>query len=572
MGHGKPRPPASIVLAALALFACLGILGLFRADLDAGIETLLIVLALASGIFLTAHLFNRYGQAAGSGDGPHRTAQAFEVDPAGLKAIIDNAPMEIYLKDSEGRYVYVNRQFEDLFNVRNRDIAGKLPADIYDPEFAAVTRDHDLEVLRTGQTIPREVEANTQLGRQILHTIKFPVHDDDGKIAGLGAVVNDVTQLKAAERAARSNIQTLTAILENAPPAVHVKDAEGIYLTVNATYERIYDVRRENVIGRTIEDIDYPHSEAELTRILEADRQVLKDGAVQRYQIANPRPGGEQTHLDVVKFPVVDDEDRIFGIGAIETDITDQRAVMEDLIASRRMAEEASLAKSEFLATMSHEFRTPLNAILGFSEIIRGEHFGPIGTEAYATYANDIHQSGTHLLNLVNDILDIAAIEAGKRRYEFADIELGPLISEQIHSFDMQITRKKLSIAAEIADAMPLLRADRRSVMQIVLNLLSNAIKFTPEGGRVTITGSWIEGNGHVIRVEDSGPGIPSADIKIVTEPFSQVRANPHLAGAGTGLGLSIIKSLVEAHNGRLEIESPAGKGTRVTVILPSSQ
>ncbi|MCR4282133.1 MAG: ATP-binding protein, partial [Bauldia sp.] len=189
---------------------------------------------------------------------------------------------------------------------------------------------------------------------------------------------------------------------------------------------------------------------------------------------------------------------------------------------SRRRAEEANLAKSRFLATMSHELRTPLNAILGFSEIIKNEVLGPIGNESYKDYAVDIHASGQHLLNLINEILDLSRIEAG--RYELSEepVNLARVAEECVHILQLRAKAKNITISEQYVRDLPRLWADDRAVRQIVLNLLSNAIKFTPSGGEVEIKVGWTTGGGQFLSVKDNGPGIPQEEIPIVLSAFGQ--------------------------------------------------
>jgi len=253
-------------------------------------------------------------------------------------------------------------------------------------------------------------------------------------------------------------------------------------------------------------------------------------------------------------------------INSMRTELSD---TMLDLRSALRDAERANQAKSEFLATMSHEFRTPLNAILGFSEMMRAQFFGPLGSDNYKEYANDIHQSGEHMLHLVNDVLDIAAIEAGKRTIDKEPIALDVLLKECIKKIEKIIKDGNILLSLDIPDNLPLLYADKRSVKQIALNILSNAAKFTNSGDTILLSVFTLNDE-IIISVKDNGIGIPADKLSIITQPFTQAETNPHKAHDGSGLGLSIVKSLVEAHHGSLTIESEAGKGTTVIVKFPS--
>jgi len=242
----------------------------------------------------------------------------------------------------------------------------------------------------------------------------------------------------------------------------------------------------------------------------------------------------------------------------------------DDALRKRFEAETANASKTAFLANMSHELRTPLNAILGFSEIIAQECFGPTGSPRYKEYAGDIHSSGAHLLSLINDLLDVAKIEAGK-------MEIEPQPLEAVRTFDIALkligakAREKHQELSIVIDASaPPLFADERALKQILINLVSNAVKFTPEGGRIAVVGSAARGGGFQISVQDNGPGIPREKLDRIFTPFSQVDNRYDRQAGGTGLGLALIRGLAELHGGRAWLESEPGKGCCAYVVLPT--
>lgn len=231
-------------------------------------------------------------------------------------------------------------------------------------------------------------------------------------------------------------------------------------------------------------------------------------------------------------------------------------------------AEAANQAKSEFLANMSHELRTPLNAINGFSEIMAGEMFGPLGDRRYKGYAADIHQSGQHLLSLINDILDMAKIEAGKLTLHYEAVSLNSLCNDAIRLMRGKAMESGLTLGLVAPEAVQV-EADHRGLKQVMLNLISNAVKFTPEGGAVTVTIA-AQGADHVrLSVTDTGIGIAAADLDRLAQPFEQVEGQHSKTTQGTGLGLALTKSLIELHRGRMTIESEPGRGTTVWFDLP---
>ena len=238
---------------------------------------------------------------------------------------------------------------------------------------------------------------------------------------------------------------------------------------------------------------------------------------------------------------------------------------------ARQSAEQASRAKSDFLASVSHELRTPLNAILGFSELIGYQMMGPVGNKRYVEYAADIHKSGRHLLSLVNDVLDLSKVEAGKMELRESEFSIAAVIAESVALLGEK-ARSHVSLGVECAPEIPVLMGDVKLIKQILLNLVSNAVKFTPDGGWVTIAAHYRGGRGVRIAVSDSGIGMSHADIEKALSPFGQIDSHIARNHQGTGLGLPISRSYAELHGGELIIASALGQGTRVTLVLPESR
>ncbi|HEY3777715.1 MAG TPA: PAS domain-containing sensor histidine kinase [Rhizomicrobium sp.] len=253
-------------------------------------------------------------------------------------------------------------------------------------------------------------------------------------------------------------------------------------------------------------------------------------------------------------------------IVAVTREITERKAHERALIAARDMAEQANRAKSQFLANMSHELRTPLNAIIGFSEVMTHEMFGPLGHARYLEYARLVHESGGHLLELINGVLDLSKIEAGKFELHEETFEFEQTAAQALHFVKMPAERKNVALRTRIVPGAALIFADRRAVKQILVNLLANAVKFTPTDGTVWLAAAR-DGGGIELAVADSGVGIPESDLSRLGEAFAQVRSAR--VQEGTGLGLSLVKALTALHGGEFRIESVQGEGTIVRVRLP---
>jgi len=254
---------------------------------------------------------------------------------------------------------------------------------------------------------------------------------------------------------------------------------------------------------------------------------------------------------------------------AMISELETARVGFED---ARRRAEDANSAKSRFLATMSHELRTPLNAILGFSEVISNEILGPVGNPTYKEYAQDIHSSGQHLLELINEILDLSRVEAGRYTLNEETLELAPLVENAIGFVQMKADAKDIRIECDCEHDLPQVWGDPRALRQVTLNLLSNAVKFTPRGGLIRVRVGWTAGGGQYVSVRDNGPGIPADEIPTVLASFGQGASAIKSAEQGTGLGLPIVQALMQLHDGQFVLDSEPGEGTEVLAILPHAR
>jgi len=238
----------------------------------------------------------------------------------------------------------------------------------------------------------------------------------------------------------------------------------------------------------------------------------------------------------------------------------------------KKLKTSSDMANADFLAKVSHEVRTPLNSIIGFSEIMKDEQLGPIGNERYRGYIRDIHDSGLYALSLVNDLLDISKIEAGEFALNFTAVNLDEVAAESIHSMQPQAQRRRVLLRTALADDIPPVLADRRSIKQIILNLVSNAIKFTRPGGQVIVSTQRTKSGGVKLRVRDTGIGMSQGDIAVAMQPFQQLDTILPREQTGTGLGLPLTKALVEANHAKFKLRSIADAGTRIDVTFPASR
>jgi two-component system, cell cycle sensor histidine kinase PleC len=401
-------------------------------------------------------------------------------------------------------------------------------------------------------------------------------------------VALDVTEERMAQARAQAAETRLRDAIESVSEAFALWDRSGRLLLCNNNYRVFFSLEPRTLKPGASRDsierfvqlaIRRQHSAPEGAAGL---REVeLNDG--RWLQISERRTAEGGTVLTAADITAIrrQDEARRRNEAALQeavTSLEQSQAQLAELARKYEMekirAEGANKAKSEFLANMSHELRTPLNAVNGFSEIMVGELFGPLGDDRYKEYAKDILNSGQHLLALINDILDMAKIEAGKLSLKFQDLQLDDVAEDAVRLMRNRAEAAGLELSQDMPD-LPEVEADYRALKQVLLNLLSNAIKFTPRGGKVTVTARLENGAlGQRVRlsVVDTGIGIAPEDLKRLAQPFEQIESQHAKTQQGTGLGLALTKSLVEMHNGLLEMTSEPGQGTAVSVVLPLHQ
>jgi len=374
-------------------------------------------------------------------------------------------------------------------------------------------------------------------------------------------------ELIEAEQALRAHERYFKAIFEYAGVGLAHTSIDGQLILVNQRFSSIVGYEIEKLQSMKFAEITHPDDRA--SSMAAATRMVSSREGVSTMKKRYIRADGNivWVNLTVVLIRKEKGEPDYF-VSAIE-DISEQVEYESDLLKAQQEAEFANAAKSEFLASMSHELRTPLNAIIGFSDMIVGEYFGPLGSGKYKEYTADIRSSGEHLLHLVNEILDLSAIEANKHQLNEAYLDAQEIIDDCSRLMEKTAIDEGIRFLSLTEPYLSPLYADPKAVKQILLNLLSNSIKFTKENGEITLSATELDGH-HIFRVSDTGIGIHSEEITSITDPFVWSTSDPHKAHEGTGLGLAIVKSLVELHKGELTIKSELGQGTVVTVAIPS--
>ncbi|MFA6264334.1 MAG: PAS domain-containing protein [Pseudolabrys sp.] len=360
----------------------------------------------------------------------------------------------------------------------------------------------------------------------------------------------------------------LRAVLDTATDGVLLLDRAGRVLAANRSAQALFGYDAADLTELSAGELFAPESRRGVLDYLDrvaSNRGVLSDAG--REAIGRVKRGGLVPLY--VTMGRIEDGDKYC---AVLRDLTAWKRTEEELINARREAERASTAKSEFLAKISHEIRTPLNAIIGFSEVMMDERFGAIGNERYKQYLKDIHSSGGHLISLLNDLLDLSKIEAGKLDLTFVSVNLNDIVQECVAMLQQEANRERVIIRTSLPPNLSPIVADARSVRQITLNILSNSIKFTGAGGQVIVSTALNDDNEASLRVRDTGAGMSEHELQTALEPFRQLATASRWGASGTGLGLPITKALAEANHARFRITSRPDEGTLVEVAFPATR
>ncbi len=377
---------------------------------------------------------------------------------------------------------------------------------------------------------------------------------------------------KAAEASLRrleTENRELAAILDTATDGVIILDRAGRVLSANRSAQALFGYEASDIAELSLGDLFAPESRRPLLDHLD---RLARNGGPESFDAGREAIGLERKGG---LLPLHIAMGRINGgekFCAVLRDITAWKRNEEELIKAKREAEKSSIAKSEFLAKISHEIRSPLNAIIGFSEVMMDERFGAIGNERYREYLNDIHASGDHVIALLNDLLDLSKIESGKLDLVFVSIHLNDLVQQCVAYMQDQANRERVILRTSLPPNLPQIVADARSVRQIVLNVLSNSVKFTGAGGQVIVSTALTDDYEVVLRVRDTGHGMSEKELQNALEPFRQLATAPRWGASGTGLALPITKALAEANHARFRITSQVKEGTLVEVAFPATR
>ncbi len=490
--------------------------------------------------------------------------------PAVDTSILDKLPVPVLIHSGDVLH-YANREFleftayESVEELAERGGLGVLFGDPYRDEGENDRADRKLR-LRRGDGLELPVEALLQSvpwngGKALLLALRKV-----GRMPVLAPAASFTAEEKSELEARVAELRT---IIDTATDGVVLIANDGTIRSISSPAEALFGIENAEVAGKPFTSLfaiesqraarDYLNglSENGVASVLNDGREVIGREAQGRFI---------PLFMTIGKLP------NLGGYCAVVRDITQWKRAEEELTQSRAQAERASSQKTDFLARVSHEIRTPLNAIIGFSELMMDEKFGPIGNDRYRDYLRDINRSGNHVLDLVNDLLDISKIEAGEQEMSYEAVSLNDTLAETVAMMQPQANRERVIIRSSFASRLPEVVADLRSVRQIALNLLSNAIRYTQAGGQVVVSTAYEPSGDVVMRVRDTGIGMTQAEIEQALKPFKQISALKRGRTDGTGLGLPLTKAMVEANRAKFIITSAPGEGTLVEITFPSTR
>ncbi|WP_417455636.1 PAS domain-containing sensor histidine kinase [Kiloniella sp.] len=479
----------------------------------------------------------------------------------------------VTLYDENDKLVAFNRRFQELF-FPGRPMAIRVGMTYEDVSISYVNTGQDpLSVEKRESYIKAMMSRRGKRNREVQFSENSWLKITDHKTPenDLFTVYTDISDYKAREAElmdlSRENHQ-LAAAVSSTDAGVIIADAQEDSRPIIYTNPAF-----TKLTGYTNKEIPYLHSgflqgddtDPHVRDVLETS---LKENRHARVDMLNYHRDGHTLWNQIDLSPIFDDDGKIQYFVCVMQDITEQKQVEKELTVLKESAELANRAKSEFMALMSHELRTPLNAILGFSEILANEMFGPLGSPRYKDYARDVNESGSHLLELINDILDLSKAEAGKIELHEEHFDINNVVQRCHKMLSGRVEQANLSVLLQLETGLPSLCGDERRIKQILINLISNAIKFTLPGGNITIA-SHVSGRGLELSVMDTGIGMSSSEIPKALAPFGQVDSSLSRKHEGTGLGLPLSKRLAELHGAEFLLESEPGVGTTVTLVFP---
>lgn len=492
-----------------------------------------------------------------------RTEETLRASEQRFRDIAEAASDWLWESGTDFRFRYVSKRFSEKTGLPSDLLLGRSPSELFLPS------DSTQPELTTGPMSERRAFRNVGVlltwngERRWLLLSGRPVADAAGRFIGYRGTGTDITKRRDRDLASAKLRLYHELILGSLDEGVFGLDREGHFTFINPAAQELLGWRAEEINEKSAKAILMPEPDGALE---------LSTGRPHRFRAGVfRRKDGTMLPVEIVLTPIVEAGEATGAVVAFR-DITEQKRAAAQLVAAKERAEASIRAKSSFLAHISHRLRTPLNAIIGFTGVIRQEYFGALGNERYRDYIDDIGQSAAHLSELIEDLADLARIEAGRLELEEELCDVSQLAEEVLATVRAQAQKGGCNLQNNVPGNLPPMRLDPTRFKQVLLNLLSNAIKFTPAGGRVAMVAEMEPDGGLLVRISDTGCGMSDEQMETATRSFGQSAGGALSGQTGTGLGLPLAKQLMELHGGGLSIASQPGQGTVVSLRLPPAR
>lgn len=480
---------------------------------------------------------------------------------------IESTPDVIFMKDLEGVYRGLSKSTAVLAGFNSaEEMIGKTDFDIYQKESAETFVAQDKIVMETGkESLVEDWLEHPTKGLIKIETLKAPLYDEEGVLIGIQGISRDITQKYNYEKTIRTQQAQLTAVIDNIPFPIWLKDTNGNYLLVNKSYGDSLSLSKSDLVGSSPIDLarrDETIDKEIAKQFVEEDRRIIEDKVVV-HSSNHVNYHGQEFYLEITKSPVFDGEGNVIGIAGISVDVTAHKAYEDELMNAKKIAELANKTKSEFLANMSHEIRTPMNGVMGFIQLLSDTDLN----EEQKDYVEEAKKSSEILLKLLNDILDLSKIEAGKMTMENISFNIRYVVEDVATLASSNAAKKGIEINALCHSNIPeRVIGDPGRLKQILNNFVNNAVKFTEEG-EINLSVKLLEQEENRVKflfeVEDTGIGISEEHKSKIFEAFTQADSSTTRKYGGTGLGLTISKNIVEMMNGEIWVESEPDSGSK---------
>ena len=502
------------------------------------------------------------------------------------RKLFETLPIGLAICDIEGSLTYVNQAYASIIGYTVDEVLKLTYWEITPKEYEQQEQEQLISLKKTGCYGPYEKDYIHKDGHHVPVRLSGVLMNEEGQDF-IWSSVENITERKELEKAlleqqnilektvedrtqkyleSKNVLRKLSRAVEQSPVSIIITGTDGTIEYVNPKFETTTGYSAEEAIGKNPRILKSGEMSPEEYKNL---WKTIMGGNEWRGEFHNKHKDGTLYWELASISPIKAADGTITSFLAVKEDITERKEAEKAILEAKDEADKANKAKSEFLANMSHDLRTPLNAIIGFSQMMEGKAFGPLGNPHYEEYAKDIHKSGDLLVNLIDDILDLSKIEAGKYEMDEEALDVTSFIRSSATMIEPNAQKMGVTINVDLPSDLPMLNGSRRALVQILNNLLSNAVKFTPADGKVSVSAKIDETGSMLISVADTGIGIPDEKIAKVLNPFEQADSAHAKLHEGTGLGLHLCQNLIKLHGGDLKLQSKVGKGTMVTVKFP---